>query len=440
MTTAIPLFPHHAADQLVYQDQTRRVTRDTFAAMARAVAVQLPAQHAILNLCEDRLFFMLGFCAALLRDCPTLLPGNRSAAGELELLAAVPQHFLLGDNPPRHAGAPHLRLDQMRFAACADPALITLHEDAVVATLFTSGTTGAPQPHRKNWRMLATGAALLRNALDIRGSVISSVPSQHMFGLESTVLLPMQAGLTVVGDCPLLPKDIQATMERYAASATQPLWWMTTPLHLRACAQSGLRFPALSGGMLCATQTLSPELARAAEACFQTRLHEIYGCTEAGMVALRRPTLDAVWQLCADLEMRQAQQQTWISGLRAGDALPLNDDIEMLPDRRFILRGRHLDLIKIGGKRVHIDALNHALLSLPGVQDGAFFQAEEGGRLAAFVVMENFHRATLLDALRQRFDPVFLPRPLHHVVALPRNDVGKLPRAALQMLMQQLSQ
>ena len=42
--------------------------------------------------------------------------------------------------------------------------------------------------------------------------------------------------------------------------------------------------------------------------------------------------------------------------------------------------------------------------------------------------------AAILHALRQRIDPVFLPRPLILVEALPRNDTGKLPRAALLAL------
>jgi acyl-coenzyme A synthetase/AMP-(fatty) acid ligase len=36
-----------------------------------------------------------------------------------------------------------------------------------------------------------------------------------------------------------------------------------------------------------------------------------------------------------------------------------------------------------------------------------------------------------LAALREHVDPVFLPRPLRLVDALPRNETGKLPRAAL---------
>jgi acyl-coenzyme A synthetase/AMP-(fatty) acid ligase len=40
--------------------------------------------------------------------------------------------------------------------------------------------------------------------------------------------------------------------------------------------------------------------------------------------------------------------------------------------------------------------------------------------------------AALTELLRQRIDPVFLPRPLLIVEELPRNATGKLPQQALQ--------
>ena len=43
-------------------------------------------------------------------------------------------------------------------------------------------------------------------------------------------------------------------------------------------------------------------------------------------------------------------------------------------------------------------------------------------------------RGSLPVALRDRIDPVFLPRPLILVDALPRNATGKLPRARLLAL------
>jgi 3-hydroxymyristoyl/3-hydroxydecanoyl-(acyl carrier protein) dehydratase len=75
------------------------------------------------------------------------------------------------------------------------------------------------------------------------------------------------------------------------------------------------------------------------------------------------------------------------------------------------------------------------------VVDGAFFLPDGercGGtgvsRLTAAVVAPGLTVAHLTGQLRQRIDPVFLPRPLLLVDRLPRNATGKLPYHALQAL------
>jgi acyl-coenzyme A synthetase/AMP-(fatty) acid ligase len=43
-----------------------------------------------------------------------------------------------------------------------------------------------------------------------------------------------------------------------------------------------------------------------------------------------------------------------------------------------------------------------------------------------------------MQALRERIDPVFLPRPLLFVDALPRNAAGKLPNQATRAFLARL--
>ena len=80
-------------------------------------------------------------------------------------------------------------------------------------------------------------------------------------------------------------------------------------------------------------------------------------------------------------------------------------------------------------------ALNAELIRVPGILDGTFYWPDQGrtgnGRLTAFVVAPGSDRSQILAELRRRIDPVFLPRPLRFVDALPRNATGKLPREQL---------
>ena len=71
------------------------------------------------------------------------------------------------------------------------------------------------------------------------------------------------------------------------------------------------------------------------------------------------------------------------------------------------------------------------------------FQSDAGhagvSRIVALVVAPSLGEADILAALRRAIDPVFLPRPLRRVDALPRNETGKLPRAALDALLRRES-
>jgi hypothetical protein len=60
-------------------------------------------------------------------------------------------------------------------------------------------------------------------------------------------------------------------------------------------------------------------------------------------------------------------------------------------------------------------------------------------RLEAIALAPGLTAATILARLRERIDAAFLPRPLHVVDRLPRNEVGKLPRAELLRLIGEAS-
>ena len=134
--------------------------------------------------------------------------------------------------------------------------------------------------------------------------------------------------------------------------------------------------------------------------------------------------------------LRPQPDGTLVEADHVAKAVALQDVVEILPGRRFVLRGRNADLLEIAGKRASLGDLTRRLLALPGVLDGIVFQLDErddGGvqRIAALVVAPARSVGELLDALRRQIDPVFLPRPLRRVEHLPRNETGKLPRAAM---------
>ncbi|MHB9051064.1 MAG: AMP-binding enzyme, partial [Thiomonas delicata] len=177
-----------------------------------------------------------------------------------------------------------------------------------------------------------------------------------------------------------------------------------------------------------------------AETRLQAPLLEIYGSTETGQIATRRTAQTDLWELLPDLRLEpEAQGHVRVCGAHLAQAQVLHDVIEIVDQRRFRLHGRSADMVNIAGKRSSLAHLNHQLASIPGVRDGAFFMPDAETddsvtRLMAFVVAPGLDHDLVRAALRERIDPVFMPRPLVLVDALPRNATGKLPRSALHAL------
>jgi acyl-coenzyme A synthetase/AMP-(fatty) acid ligase len=212
---------------------------------------------------------------------------------------------------------------------------------------------------------------------------------------------------------------------------------VTTPVHLRALLTEPDDMPQLDM-ILSATAPLPLALAQAAEACFAAPLIEIYGCTEAGQVATRRTTQETQWQCLDGVQLSQDGQKTWASGPAVEGSALLHDRIEQTGPATFYLGEREADLVEVAGKRASLAQLNHQLVSIAGVQDGVFVMGERDGqrvaRLMAVAVAPGKSRTEILRALRRQLDPAFLPRPLILVEELPRNRLGKLPRAELLQL------
>lgn len=311
----------------------------------------------------------------------------------------------------------------------------------IVAHVFTSGSTGLPVPHPKRWGSLVQSVRAEAERLGITPAhvILGTVPPQHMYGLESTVLLPLLTGAALHAGRPFYPADICATL----AALPRPRMLVTTPHHLKALLADQAPLPP-ADQLLSATAPLSQNIAQAAESRFAAPLFEIYGCTETGQLASRRTRESAEWQALGDVRLRREGDDIWVEGGHVDRPAALSDVIELTGSHStsatFLLHGRHADMVNIAGKRTSLAYLNYHLNAIEGVRDGVFLlpTGDDGDgviRLAALVVAPDLTPAALVKALRERIDPIFLPRPLLFVDELPRNETGKLPTLPLQDLL-----
>ena len=441
MSELVILSGFEATDAIAWRDG-RCIECRQFLADAAHLAASLPKRSHVFNLCRDRYRFLVAFTAALMRRQVTLLPPSEAPGMLLDICKQYGDAYCLTDQAECPADLPVHSYPARSATDGVEHKVPSFHRGQVAAVVFTSGSTGEPQADAKTWgALLAESAMAMKRFWSDRprpAAVVATVPPQHMYGLATTVLLPAQAGFSLHAGRPLFPEDLRAALEQVPA----PRVLVTTPVHIRACVTAQTALPDLQF-ILSATAPLSPALARQAEEMYRTEVLEIYGCTEAGSIATRRTVDGNVWRTYDEMSLHRHDDRCFVEGPSVARAVALNDVIHLRSAHEFSLHGRLADLINVAGKRTSLANLNHKLNEIDGVIDGAFFMPEETpgtvSRLLAFVVAPGLSRQAVLQALRQQIDPVFLPRPLYIVDALPRTQSGKLPRASLAALAARLA-
>lgn len=440
-----PLLAHESPSAVVAHRRGEAIPARQFLADATQLADRLPPGRHVLNVCSDRYLFSVGLAACLLTERVSLLPSTHTPEVVRQLAQFAPDVFCLTDEPACGIDLPRFHYREPgglpRSGGAQRPWQVPrIPNQQLAAMVFTSGSTGTPLPYNKTWgklsRCVRDGAPLLGLSDGKVHALIGTVPAQHMYGFESTVLLPLLTGNAFCAERPFYPADICAVID----AVPRPRALVSTPVHLRALLTSGIELPPIEL-IVSATAPLAEDLARAVEMKFHTRLLEIYGSTETGQIATRRTAERLTWRLWPQVRLVPRDGEIFAQGGHVEQSTPLCDVIELTGEHEFRLHGRTADLVNIAGKRSSFGYLNAQLNAIPGVIDGAFFlpDAQAAGdtgvsRLTAAVVAPTLSIAQLTDQLRQRIDPVFLPRPLLLLDRLPRNATGKLPQHALQAL------
>lgn len=406
------------------------VSRAAFARQVELTAAALPETRWIVNRCANRYHFAVAFLAVCRRGATNLLPPGVGPQATAELLGGYDGAWLLEDAVVERA---------IEGAATAPGGAPTVDvaprvaDDHLAALVFTSGSTGKPKAHEKPWRALAMSARFCRLRLGERAvNVVVTVPPQHMYGLETSIFTMLSGDWALHDGNAFYPDEIAAALRALPA----PRLLITAPYHLRHLLASSVDLPPVDL-VLSATAPLSAELAAEAEQRLGAQVFEIYGCTEAGSMATRRTAREQLWTPYPDLEFSVRDGATRVRAAHLSGEVPVGDRVEIAPDGRFTLLGRDADMIKIGGRRGSLADIAARIAALPGVTDQAVFMPTDGetARPAALIVAPGRNAADLRRELGALLDAVFVPRPLKVVPALPRNELGKLPRERLLELL-----
>ena len=392
-----------------------------------ALSATLPDSNYVINLHADRYLYLRAFCAALVAGQCTLMPPNRQPHTLKQLRDLYANSCTVGEDGEEDidSGSP------------GDVVMPEIPDDQHGAIAFTSGSTGTPTANLKYWRTLRDGsrsnAHMVLDATRNQLNVVATVPPQHMWGMETSILLPMFANVAVSHVTPFFPQDIADALH----SLPEPRMLVSSPVHLETLLKSGVQVAGIQK-IITSTAPLSKQLAMDLESKLDTHIQEIFGCSESGILATRRTAVDEDWRYSDVFELTTTDAGIRIAAEHLSEEVMLPDVVELLADGHFRWLGRQADMVNIAGKRGSLAELNFRLCEIAGVDDGVIFAPAGGNarrdRLAALVVAPDLQTSDILSALKDKVEPVFLPRPIIKVAGLPRQETGKLAIQAVQDL------
>ena len=196
--STFPLVTHPSLDKVLAWRQGSAISVNKFLADVAYLAAILPAGKHVLNICRDRYHFTVGLAAAIVTGKVSLLPPTHTPEMVQQLQAFSADVFCLHDSDHCETALPRLRYPAMPETPPAPAEIPQIDSQQLVAIVFTSGSTSAPIPHPKTWGSLVRNVRMeaMRLGLpeDASYAIVGTVPPQHMYGFESTVLLPLQSG------------------------------------------------------------------------------------------------------------------------------------------------------------------------------------------------------------------------------------------------------
>ncbi|MFI6560963.1 acyl-CoA synthetase [Streptomyces sp. NPDC050534] len=351
-------------------------------------------------------------------------------------------------------------------AADEDPALI----------VYTSGTTGPPKGAVIPRRAIATTLDALADAWQWTGDdvLVHGLPLFHVHGLVLGILGPLRRG----GSVRHLGRFSTEGVTRELNGGATMLFGVPTMYH--RIAQSLPQEPELAKALGRARLLVSGSAALPVHdheritAATGRRVVERYGMTEtlmntsvradgearAGTVGVPLPGVDLRLveedgspitsydaETVGEIQVRGPNLFTGYlnrpdatkAAFTADGWFRTGDMAVRDPDGYVRIVGRKAtDLIKSGGYKIGAGEIENALLEHPGVREAAVTgepDADLGERIVAWVVPTDPQAPPsaeeLADHVAGRLAPHKRPRVVHHLAALPRNDMGKIMKRAL---------
>jgi len=454
-------FPDHCA----VEDEGGRLTFAELQAGAQGLALALRNQHhlrpgqRVALLCRNHRDVVIALIALSRLGVDVLLLGTESPWPVWRrILAAESPQLILHDaelanqlaacTTPRQV----IAIAPSRLPLRLPPRLPRVRRAGRILVL-TSGSTGTAKSiaRRPTLGGLLPALAGLLEALPLQlhAPAVAAIPLYHGFGLAVIAMaLTFGSPLYLARRCEIAP------LLGRVPKGSPPAALISIPTLLQRWLDSSDEAAIVPlAAVISGSAPLSPRLCRRLLDRLGPRLYNLYGSTEAGIIALATPEAllaapGTVGQPLAGNRVRIAPAKSGLGEIQVQGPLVLatrgwyaTGDLGRMDEHgRLFVCGRADSMLISGGENLYPCETETSLLEHPDLTDAAVSVIDDpefGQALCAWVVTRTgitIDRESLRNWLRQRLERFKLPRQILQVPAIPRNLLGKVDRGALAAL------
>lgn len=460
-------YPEKTAIQLLEWRLTYRQLRDKVAAAAECLKnLGISSEDTVALLFQNTPFSIVSFLAmGWINGSVISLETDDSLKTTFE---EIPVKALLSDEPPQSVEPESYNWISTKELLEAPPSSIDSRDAEAISTgrtflyQYTSGTLGNRKPALHTQENLVQGGIVYQRTYQLGSNdcILVSVPLAHSFGMVAGLIASIYSGATLVLTGSFVPRQVVNSLESEGVTilvATPFIYDLLSRCYLPNQPNlDRLRVCLSSGG------SLQVSVAEAFREQFGKEIFQVYGSTEAGVVATQWPR-ESAWphnsvgsplsgvnvkvvdekgrdQPCGQQGLLLIKTPSMFKGYYGHDEETqkafrdgwyVTGDVASLDEGGCLyIIGRKDTFINVGGRKINPTEVQEVLLSHPLVVEVLVYGMEHfnaGQQVCAKVVVrEETTENELVQFCRQRLAAYKIPAKIEFVTTLPKTGLGKI--------------
>lgn len=396
--------------------------------------------------CNDYWYFLVSFIALLQCKKQILLSANISPSFLDEIRKPEMEFITDVKEAPESVYIPDLFKNPENISDSEMRNLPQIVADDTKIHMYTSGSTGKPKDVLQRMTEFEMDNEFVFSKWGdefLKRKLIPTVSQHHIYGFLYTIALPFAAGI------PFRRTRIEFPTE-FEKMDDEKYMIIAVPAFLKRTVETVEKLPLKDPFIFTSGGVLLPEVAKKTDEVFGFWPVEVYGSTETSGIAYRQSKNGMEWTPFDNAKIWQNKDGCLIIKspyIKDPAGFETADLVEILPDGRFLMKGRIDSIVKIEEKRISLTEVENRILQTGLVKDVCVVAMNDRRQYLAAAMVFNDEGKKMFNGMRkldinnffhnyliQYFENVVLPKKWRFLEQLPMDLQGKKKKLEIQAL------